>query len=281
MTGGFRKSIKGSQAAAVTLIELLVVIAVIALLLSVILPALKKAKLYAQRIVCQTNLKTLALSNAIYAAKWDNWYVPLIDTTMTARGEPTWNSNAEFRSIVGLEEASAGSRFVMPEEYLCPADQQADEDYWLQQTGAVYQNYVSYGYNFTDWGPTSKSPAVWAGNIPSSNWSCRFRISTIPSPAGKIMFVDAGDWAAYQPGANYRLYWDRDGQNIVRYRSRNMWYPVYFRHSQGANTAYFDGHIDFRKKEILFYYNPPDSLDGDKSMNDMIWFCNPQNRAIP
>lgn len=281
MIGSFRQPVKASKAAAFTLIELLVVIAVIALLLSVILPSLKKAKLYAQRIVCQTSLKTLALANEIYAAKWDNWYVPLMDTTMTPRGEPTWNSNTEFRSIVGLEDASAGSRFVMPEEYLCPTDKQADKDYWLQQTGSVYQNYVSYGYNFTDWGPTSKSPAVWSGNIPHSNWSCRFRISTIPSPASKIMFVDAGDWAAYQPGANYRLYWDKDGQNIVRYRNRNMWYPVYFRHSEGANTAYFDGHADFRKKETLFYYNPPDSLDGDKSMNDMIWFCNPQNRLNP
>ena len=90
---------------AFTLIELLVVIAIIALLLSVILPSLRKAKQAAQSIVCRNHLKTLALSNGIYASEWDNWYVPVIDTTMVARGEPTWNSNSAFRKLVGLEDA--------------------------------------------------------------------------------------------------------------------------------------------------------------------------------
>jgi prepilin-type N-terminal cleavage/methylation domain-containing protein/prepilin-type processing-associated H-X9-DG protein len=272
-----RQQSHGSRKAAFTLIELLVVIAIIALLLSIVLPSLKKAKQHGQRIVCQNNLKTLALSNEIYASKCDNWYVSIIDTTMTGRGQPTWNSNSEFRAIVGLEDAAVGSSFVMPQEYLCPADEQSDDNYW-QQAGTTYQNYVSYGYNFTDWGPGSRNPAVWSGNIPNANWACRFRISDIRSTADKMMFVDAGDWAAYMPGADYKLYWDRHGQDIVRYRSLNMWYPVYYRHSEGTNVAYFDGHVGFVKKESLFYYDPPASLNGDRGQNASIWFCNPANR---
>lgn len=50
-----------------TLIELLVVIAIIALLLSVIMPALKKAKDQAKDMVCRSNLKQLAQGLQIYS----------------------------------------------------------------------------------------------------------------------------------------------------------------------------------------------------------------------
>lgn len=264
---------------AFTLVELLVVIAITAVLLSVLIPALRKAKQSAQSIVCRNHLRTLALANEAYAALWDNWYVPVIDTTMTPQGQPTWNSNVEFRQIVGLEDASGDSGFKMPKEYLCPADEQSDEDYW-QSVSATYQNYVSFGYNLTDWGPNAETPATWSGNIPTDDWACRFRVGTIQSTARKIMFVDAGDWAVYMSGADYKMYWDRHGQNIVQYRDVGMWYPVYYRHREGANIAWFDGHVDFQKKEQLFYYAPPESIAADQRRNEIIWFCDLSRRNL-
>ncbi len=44
-----------------TLIELLVVIAIIALLLSIVVPAMRKAKEYARKIICQSNHRQLGL----------------------------------------------------------------------------------------------------------------------------------------------------------------------------------------------------------------------------
>jgi prepilin-type N-terminal cleavage/methylation domain-containing protein/prepilin-type processing-associated H-X9-DG protein len=60
---------------AFTLIELLVVIAIIALLLSILAPALKAVKKRAQGVVCRSNLKQVALAAILYAENWKN-YVP-------------------------------------------------------------------------------------------------------------------------------------------------------------------------------------------------------------
>jgi len=54
-----------------TLIELLVVIAIIAMLLSILLPSLRKAKLQTQAIICRSNLKQWGLIWKVYADEND------------------------------------------------------------------------------------------------------------------------------------------------------------------------------------------------------------------
>jgi len=73
---------------AFTLIELLVVIAIIAILASLLLPALAKAKETAHQIVCAGNLKQLSLAENLYQDDNDQ-FAPLAKIANGAPGTPS------------------------------------------------------------------------------------------------------------------------------------------------------------------------------------------------
>jgi len=92
-----------------TLVELLVVIGIIAVLISVLLPALQSARARATQLQCQSNLRQFGIADQLYLNTYRDWHIPAFwgvnyDTAINGgSGFPrTWPSFHVFRKTLSM-----------------------------------------------------------------------------------------------------------------------------------------------------------------------------------
>ena len=169
---------------AFTLIELLVVIAIIALLVSILLPSLNRARELAKRASCMANLNGMGKALALYKAGNSDKY-PLL---VSGKGGGWSTSLAAASSIEEPEDLGSGDVALNPIEsynllvdggylsfkmFRCPSvsSDVADRDntdtaYGFNVDGTVYVDYgAHYGYQYTD--ATNSNPAALSDNLNS------------------------------------------------------------------------------------------------------------------
>lgn len=261
-----------------TLIELLVVIAIIALLLGILLPVLGKVRDMGRSLVCGSLLKNFALSNISYATDYDNKYVPFSQAHETPKTwDERWPENKHFRRILTVntrakwEDDGWEDPFVFPLELCCPTHKpvlkQLDREEGRQRWS--WHMEMSYGLNTELW--SSNNLMNW---FPADGKYRGHVHSRIRQSAQKIMFIETNAYQAKRARADYELWWDRYGDTIYGNGGalQGNFGQICYRHSQGANIAFFDGHTDRLRKEYIYDKNNPSPLtDPTNRAYDELW----------
>ncbi|MCC7350054.1 MAG: DUF1559 domain-containing protein [Phycisphaerales bacterium] len=176
-----------------TLVELLVVIGIIALLISILLPSLNKARQSANSIKCMSNLRQIGLAMAMYQNQNKGSFVPW-DTHLMVPQHPTIYRASWAKMLWSLN-------YILPKIYDDPAFQ--DSDITFNDLPAYHQNqqyadgatnstsaynedfpfiFTPYGYNYMHLG--SNWRAISGDLTPA-------KITNVKNPAETIVAADA------------------------------------------------------------------------------------------
>ena len=253
-----------------TLVELLVVIGIIALLISILLPSLNRARASSREIVCQNNLRQFGIGTALYVAA-ANGKLPFDggDGTDAATPVGKWSDPSLWFNAIpqalnsisydemqldarnGGEELPPGNG--KPSVFICPdadvavghptKDTVVDgyfQMYGIEPDGTVMARpqFICYAYNSKLISGTNPAPAI--GRIRGSS-----EVVLLTEKRTRAGEVTAADDAYYQAqgGQAGRL----TGRDIGRLKAD--WQRYTTRHfpndpkRRGGNLLFVDGHV--------------------------------------
>jgi len=256
------------QRSGFTLIELLVVIAIIALLLSIILPSLRKVKSYARRTVCQNRIHQQYLGFSLYSSENQN--------RVPSTGVGWWLWDMSFFST---NEVSRYAGFDENEIYFCPDNRTKKYDdarFWqftwvspsrtpvpIQDESVLTEAQLRSNYRvlpyiymfdrFDNNGNSKLTETLEDGR--QAQWIRK--LSKVRNSSSKIMIMDTviseqNDWNFFHilaGGINAKglgTLWDttnHESNKMVHSSSGNDSGPA----PEGANIGFADGHLEWRR----------------------------------
>lgn len=230
-----------TQRKAFTLIELLVVVSIIALLVSILLPALGKAREQAQSGVCKQNLHTLGVSEMLYTTEHNG----KIAWSRYDQGGLTMYWAAQLWAAYNRIDLPTGwgdtrEAITAPDWLMCPSEKrQKPGTTWgdvPRGVGPWLQN-ICYTRNAFGWKVGHYQPSA---NIsrPQGSYERIARPATVANITDGcyIWWTGLSSWCELTDSSgNYHPTFAEGGSRATSYRHSG---------NQGINVLLWDGHVE-------------------------------------